>query len=169
MSGRPKGGPLTPEQEREQLRQLTREAHEAAQSARDAARELREVEKALESRADRIFDDVVDGIIARLTEWGDKQFKELEVGMRTVESNAQERLAELAGIRSPEELLLVLTTQTAAAIGDWMKDDRLVARVGELAAARLAESDPFVKAVGAGVWGIIEASGLAGEARKGRH
>ena len=41
MSGRPKGAPASPEEERAQLRQLTRELHEAAQDARDAARELR--------------------------------------------------------------------------------------------------------------------------------
>lgn len=41
VSGRPKGAPASPEEERAQLRQLARELHEAAQDARDAARELR--------------------------------------------------------------------------------------------------------------------------------
>jgi hypothetical protein len=94
MSGRQKQ-PLTPEQEREQLRQLTRELHEAAQGARDAARDLRAARKEITAETGAAVRQMTEERWAELALYFDERWDDMNRVIGSGERQTREHYAEM--------------------------------------------------------------------------
>jgi uncharacterized protein YoxC len=151
VSGKPKGAPLTPAEEREQLRQLRRELHEETQAAREAARELREVQESVKADGLRSLQDAIRQLSADLQEHVDKQFSVLTEDVETIEAAIQQHFAEIAGASDSEELLNIVSAQVGQKITSWMLEDDMTEKYGELAWRRLRIDVTFIDRVAAEV------------------
>lgn len=158
MSGRIKGAPKSPEEERAELRQLTRELHEAAQDARGAARELRaEREKAAGIIEDMITELVVPlvneavteinghfnaGVLAAQGKFAEvdetllKMVRDARECAGLIEKKAMDVEARLAGFSSREDALAVLQGSIAGTIATLAREEVFISDV----AAKIAES-----------------------------
>lgn len=158
MSGREKGAPLTPAEEREQLRQLRRELHEEVQAAREAARELREVQKSVKADGLRSLEDAVGQLSAALQEHVDKQFIVLIEDMDSIEAGIQQHFAEIAGASDSEALLNIVAAQVGEKITGWMLEDDITEKYGELAWRRLKTDLSFIDKVGMEIIRLVDAA-----------
>jgi hypothetical protein len=118
LSGKSKGAPASPEEERAQLRQLTRELHEAAQDARDAARELRTARDGVREAAKTAVAEYANGGIEILA----KTFRESRETLKHFEKTVAEKTdkaikdiednhARLAGFKNSEEFARFLVKE----------------------------------------------------------
>ena len=158
MSGKAKGAPKSPEEERAELRQLTRELHEAAQVAKDAARELRDARQEVRDTAHAMIVELVvtlvneavtdinahfdDGLRAAEGKFAEadaacaKMIQDARACAELIETTAMNTEARLAGFADRGDALAVLTSSIQGTVATLAREPAFISDV----AAKIAES-----------------------------
>jgi hypothetical protein len=125
VSGREKGAPATPAEERAQLRQLTRELHEAAQDARAVLRELQAARAETTEGIKRTINAIVNATADDLNDGFRRASDSLEHFEKVVDEKTaaavqaiENNHAKLAGFKDSTELARYLVREIYHALAE---------------------------------------------------